>query len=93
MVADALCLVGQVVGVDANAVATDQAGAEGQEVPLGAGGLEHLFGVDAHLVEDDRQFVDQGDVEVALGVLDDLGGLGDLDAAGLVGAGADDLAV
>jgi hypothetical protein len=47
VVADFLRLVGEVVRVDADAVAADQAGAEGQEVPLGAGGLQHLQGVDA----------------------------------------------
>ena len=41
------------------------------------------------LVEDHRQLVHQRDVEVALGVLDDLGGLGHLDAAGAVHAGGD----
>jgi hypothetical protein len=63
-------------------VAAHQARTEGQEVPLGAGGLEHFEGVDADLVEDHREFVHQGDVEVALGVFDDLGGFGDLDGAG-----------
>ena len=82
VIADGDGLVGEVVGVDADAVPADQAGAEGQEVPLAAGGLQDLQGVDAELAEDHRQFVHQGDVEVALGVLDHLGGLGDADAAG-----------
>ena len=86
-------LVGEIVGVDADAVTADQAGAEGQEVPFAAGGFQYLQGVDAEFAEDQRQFVHQGDVEVALGVLDDLGRFGDADAAGAVGAGGDDLAV
>jgi len=93
VVADGLRLVGEVVRIHADAVAADQARAEGQEVPLAAGGLQHGLGVDAHLVEDDGQLVDEGDVDVALGVLDDLGGLGHLDAFGLVGADDNDLAV
>ena len=93
VMADGDGLVGEVVGVDADAVAADQARAEGQEVPFAAGGLQDLQGVDAELAEDQRQFVHQGDVEVALGVLDDLGRLGDADAAGHMGAGGDDLAV
>ena len=52
-----------------------------------------IQGVDAEFAEDQRQFVHQGDVEVALGVLDNLGRFGDADAAGAVGAGGDDLAV
>ena len=39
VVAEHLGLVGQVVRVDADAVAADQAGPERQEVPFGAGGL------------------------------------------------------
>jgi hypothetical protein len=93
VVADLLGLVGQVVRVHADAVAAHQAGAERQEVPLGAGGLQHLLGVDAEAVEDQRQLVDQRDVHVALGVLDDLGGLRHADARGLVRAGGDDLPV
>jgi hypothetical protein len=68
-------------------------GLELQEVPLGAGGFQHLGGVDADLVEDDGQLVHQRDVEVALRVLDHLGRLGGLDAAGPVHAGHDDLLV
>ena len=55
-------------------------GPEPQEIPLGAGGLQHLLGVDAEALENDRQLVDQRDVDVALRVLDDLGGFGNLDA-------------
>ena len=91
VIADRLRLVGQVVRIDADAVAADQARPERQEVPLGAGGLQHVFGVDAQSVEDQRQLVDQRDVDVALGVLDDLGGLGHFDAGRLVRAGDDDL--
>ncbi len=37
---------------------------------------------DAHFVEDRRDLVDEGDVDVALRVLDDLGRLGRLDVGG-----------
>eukprot|EP01022_Parablepharisma_sp_SALTPOND_P004211 TRINITY_DN118_c1_g1_i1.p1 TRINITY_DN118_c1_g1~~TRINITY_DN118_c1_g1_i1.p1 ORF type:complete len:1598 (-),score=548.50 TRINITY_DN118_c1_g1_i1:18136-22929(-) len=90
VVAQHLGLVGQVVRVHADAVATDQARTEGQEVPLGTGGLQHFQGIDADLVEDDGEFVHQRDVEVALGVLDHLGGFGHLDAGGTMHAGGDD---
>ena len=68
-------------------MASDKAGGELEEIPLRTGRLEHLEGVDADPVEDDAELVDQGDVDVALGVLDDLGGLGHLDARRTVGAG------
>ena len=86
MVADLLRLVRQVIRVNADAVTTHQARPERQEIPLGAGSLQHLGGVDAQAIEDQREFVHQRDVEVALGVLDHLGRLGDADAAGAVGA-------
>ena len=79
VVAGKLGLVREVVRVDADAVAADQARAERQEVPLGARGLQHLVRVDAQALEDDGQLVDEGDVEVALRVLDHLGRLGHLD--------------
>ena len=89
-----LCrLVGQVVRIHADAVAADQARPERQEVPLGAGRFQHVQGVDAELVEQDGEVVDQRDVEVALGVLDHLGGFRHLDAGRLVGAGGDDAGV
>ena len=49
--------------------------------------------VDAEPIEDRRELVHQRDVEVALGVLDDLGGFGDLDRRRAVDAGLDDRAV
>lgn len=87
VVAVALGALGQVVGVDADAVAADESGFEGQEVPLGGCGFEDVGGVDAHQCEDFREFVDEGDVDVALGVLNHLGGFGDLDGARQVGTG------
>ncbi len=42
---------------------------------------------DAHAVEDQRQLVHERDVEIAPRVLDDLGGLGDLDRRRAVHAG------
>ena len=70
----------QVVGVDANAVSAHQTGAELQEVPFRPCGFQDLVRVDADALEDDAQLVDKGDVDVALRILDDLGGLSHLDA-------------
>ena len=90
MEADRFGLVRQIIGIDADAVAADEAGAEGLEVPLGAGRLEHLARLEAELLEQHGELVDQCDVHVALDVLDDLGGLGDADRARAMGAGGDD---
>lgn len=48
VVAVALGALGQIIGIDADAVAADKTGLEGQEVPFGRGCLEHIGGVDAH---------------------------------------------
>ena len=93
MVTQHLGLVRQVVGIDTDAVPTDQSGLELQKVPFGPGRFEHLAGVQPQAVEDDGQFVHQRDVEVSLGVLDHLGGFGGLDAAGAMHAWHDDLLV
>ena len=73
---------GQVERVDRDAVATQPgAGIEGLEAErLGPGRLDHLPDVDPHAGVDHLQLVDQGDVDGAIGVLEDLAGLGDLGA-------------
>ncbi len=79
MVTHLLGFVGDIKWIDADAVAADQAGAEGQEVPLGAGRRQHVLGVDSETVAYQRDFIDQGDVDVALGVLENFGKLGHAD--------------
>ncbi len=79
MIADFLSSVGQIIGVDANAVAADEARLKWQEVPLRRGCRQHFGRVEPELVEDDRELVHQGYVEVALRVLDHLRCLGHLD--------------
>ena len=93
LVAEHLGSVRQVIGIDADAVAAHKAGMEREEVRLGGSGAQHLAGVDAHAVEDDRELVHQRDVQVTLRVLDHLGGLGDADAARAVHAGERDLRI
>ena len=93
MIAYRLRLVRKIVRIDADAVAADEARPERQKIPLGAGCSEHGFSVDAHSVEDNCQFIDESNVEVALGVLDNLGGLCNFDAGCLMRPGDDDLLV
>src|SRR6056297_953000 len=93
MITESLRLVGEVVRIHADAVASDEARTEGQEVPLRPGGLQDGFGVDPHLVEDDGEFVHKGDVEVSLRVLDDLRRLCDANTLGPVGSRIDDVGV
>ena len=85
--------MGQVIGIDTDTVSTHQAGPKRQEIPFGTGGFQYFEGINAHFVEDNRQFIDQGDVEVALRIFDNLGGFGDLDTARFVRASGNDRAV
>ena len=74
--------MGEVERIDPDAVAADGAGLEIQEVPLGVRRLEDVVDREAEAVEDHGHFVDEGDVEVALGVFDHLRGLGRPDVLG-----------
>jgi len=76
MITEALSLEREIIRVDADAVTADEAGTERQEIPLRASRLEDRNRVEAHAIEDERELVHQRDVQVALGVLDDLRGLG-----------------
>lgn len=90
MAAEFLGLEGQVVRVHADAVPADQPRTERQEVPLGPGRFQHIQRINAEPVKDDGQLIHQRDVQVALRVLDDLGGFRNLDAGGTVDARAHD---
>ena len=52
MVAELFCLIREVIRIDADAVATDQARLEIQEIPLGACRFEYYCGIQPHFVED-----------------------------------------
>ena len=93
VIAGLLGAMRQVVRIDADAVAADQARRERQEVPFGARGGQHVGGVDAEPWKiADSSFMKR-DVEIALGVLDHLGGFGDLDRRRAMDAGLDDRAI
>ena len=93
VIAIALGALGKVIGVNTDAVTTNESGTEGEEIPLGAGSLQYIEGVDTHLVEDLAQLIDECDIDVTLAVLNDLGGLSNLDSRSKVGTGSDDAAI
>ena len=90
MVAEVLGAVGEIERIHADAMAADETRLEVEEVPLGGAGGEHVVGGEPEPLEDHRHFVDEGDVDVALRVLDDLGRLRRLDVAGDEDASARD---
>ncbi len=77
VIANLLCLVSQVVGIYTDAVTADQAWAERQKIPLGPRRLQYLLRIDVpEMVKNEREFVDQSDIYIALRVLDNLGRFG-----------------
>ena len=84
--ADFFGLVGQIIGIHANAVPTHKTRPERQEVPLAASGFKHFQRINAHTVKNKGQLVHQGNVDIALRVFNNLGGLGHLYARGPVDA-------
>ena len=93
MVPQALGLEGEIVGIHPDAVPPHQPGAEGEKIPFRPRRLQNLQRVDALALKNQGQFIHQGNVEVTLGVLDDLGGLRSLDVGGHVNPSRDDGAV
>src|SRR3984893_10956550 len=89
VVARLFCTIGQVIGVNANAVPADQARLKWHEIPFGTRGCQHIAGVDIERPENQRTFVHERDVEIALCVFDDLGGLCDPDRGRAVSARCD----
>src|SRR6266700_1740274 len=83
----------QVIRVDANAVAADEARRETDEIPFGRSRRKHVAGVDVELVEDRGKLVHESDVEGALCVLDRLGRFRDFYGRCLVQAGRYDGAI
>ena len=85
--------VGQVIRIDPDAVAADQPRSEPIKIPFGAGGGEHIAGIDAEAIEQGRKLVHESDVEVALRILDDFCGFRDLDRRRAMDAGFDHRAI
>ena len=65
-------------------MSADQSRPERQEIPFRAGCLQHFFRINADTFENHRQFVHQRNIDVALRIFDDFGGLCNLDTGCLV---------
>src|SRR5690606_20224617 len=93
VIADLLRLVREVVRIHSDAMATHQPRPEWQEIPLGSRSLQDLLGVDAKPVENQRQLIDERNVDIALCILDDLGCFGYANTRDLVRSRLDDAPV
>ena len=93
MIARHLGAMRQVIRIDTDAVTADEAWIERQKIPFGARSRNYVAGIDAERLADRGQLVHEGDVDVALGVFDHLGGFRHLDRRRAVNAGRDNRAV
>ena len=93
VVSHRLGFIGEVVWIDANTMPSDKPRTEREKVPLGTGRLKHVQGINAKPVKYQRQFIHQGDIEVALGVLDYFCSLSHLDTRRAVDSRLDNLAI
>ena len=80
MITEHLSLIGKVIRVNTDAVSAHKPRIKFKEIPLCSGCLQNRLCVDAHLIEDDRQLIHKSNIDIALAILDDLGGFRNLDA-------------
>jgi len=90
VVAKLLGPLSEVVGIDSDAMPANEPRAERLEIPLGPGRFEDGIGINPHTMENHAELVDEGDVDIALGVLNDLGRFGNLDAGSQMRSCGDD---
>ena len=74
----------EVIRIDADAVATHKTRTEWKEIPFAASCLKHGLCINPHFIKDNGKLIYKCDIDIALGVFDDLRGLCDLYAFCLV---------
>ena len=79
-----LHLIDEVIRIDANAMTADESRPEVKRIPLRIHGIHHFFRVNAHAMEGTRKFIHEGDVDIALRVLDEFRRFSHLDAGSAV---------
>ncbi|MCY1448764.1 hypothetical protein D9M71_654620 [compost metagenome] len=93
MITNGLCFVSQVIGIYTDAVTTHQSWAEWQEVPFRPRCFQNRLSIDTHLIKNKCQLIDQGNVQVALRVLNNLCRFGNLDTLGFMSSGDNDCVI
>ena len=75
MITELLSLCGEVIGVNTDTVPANKPWGKFEEVPLGAGGFEHIVRPYAHAVENNGKLIHERNVHITLCIFNDLGGL------------------
>ena len=68
VIAGTLCAMGQIIRINADAVSSDKTWSKLEEIPLGTRRGQNIGCIDTKSIEDQRQFVDQGYIQIALRV-------------------------
>src|SRR5262249_28330752 len=67
MIAGFFSAVGQIVGIDTDTMTADETRLERQEIPFRSSSRQYISGVYIERAKDQRQFIHEGDIEIALG--------------------------
>ena len=67
-----LSTLSQIVRINPNTVTTYETWTEWKKIPLGTCSLEYIKRIDTHFIEDMRKLIDEGNVDIALTVLNNL---------------------
>ena len=71
--ANRLCLVRQIVGVDTNTVASNQTRPKREKIPFGACCLQNIKRINTQAVKNHRQFIHERNIKISLCVFNNLG--------------------
>ena len=93
VVTQAFGLVGKIVRIDADAMASDQSRAEGEKIPLRSCRFKDFEGVYSQALKNDGQLVHEGNVDVPLGIFNDLGRFRHFNGGGFIDSRLDDLSI
>ena len=69
VIAETLCDIRQVIGINTNAMTTNQTRFKTQRIPLGVHPRQNLIRVNTHSVTDHSDFIHESDINITLAVL------------------------
>ena len=87
MITQFLRLVGEIIRIHADTVASNQAREERKEIPFCPRRIQYGLGIDAQLVKNNGKFVHKSDINISLTVFNYLGRFRHLDGIGTVYSG------
>ena len=93
VIADFLCFIGQIVGIDADTVAADKSRTKRQKIPFCPCCFKNRVGIDTEFIENDCQFVHKCDIDITLRIFDDFCRFGHFDRRNEMGSRGDNAGI